>query len=84
MLAASIPVIVYNCPGPGMMLPEEYLVPRGDIKSMSNKVITLLKDKQRLYVARKWAKKRSQDFCWEDIAKKTSDTYLKHSKKLKI
>lgn len=83
MLAASIPVISYNCPGPGMMLPKKYLVPRGDIKSMSKKVIELLKNKEKLYEARKWAKKRSQDFCWEDIAKKTSDIYIKQLNKLR-
>jgi glycosyltransferase involved in cell wall biosynthesis len=84
MLATSVPVIAYNCPGPGMMLPKEYLVPRGDTKAMSEKVVALLKDKQKLYAARKWAKKRSRDFNWEDIAKKTSNIYLEKLYEKKI
>jgi glycosyltransferase involved in cell wall biosynthesis len=84
MLAASIPVIAYDCPGPGMMLPKDYLVPRGDTKAMCEKIVALLKDKQKLYVTRKWAKKRSQDFNWEDIAKQTSDIYLEKLYEKKI
>lgn len=76
MLAASIPVIAYNTPGPPMMLPTEYLVSRGDIKDMSDKVISLLHEKQKLSAARLWAKQQSQRFSWQHIAQTTSDTYL--------
>jgi glycosyltransferase involved in cell wall biosynthesis len=75
MLAASIPVIAYNSPGPPMMLPSEYLVPRGDTKAMSGKVIELLQDKSKLMAARHWAKQRSQEFCWPPIARQTSEIY---------
>lgn len=78
MLAASIPVIAYNAPGPPAMLPPEYLVPRGDTKAMSSKVIKLLRDNSKLTAARYWAKQRSQDFCWQPIAKQTSETYARH------
>jgi len=78
MLAASIPVIAYNAPGPPMMLPSEYLVSPGDTESMSAKVIDLLKDKSKLAQARVWAKERSQKFCWQEIAKHTSQTYLEY------
>ena len=77
MLAASIPVIAYNAPGPPMMLPSEYLVSRGDTKNMSTKVIDLLQDRQKLANARLWAKQQSQNFCWQQIAQITSETYLK-------
>lgn len=77
MLAASIPVIAYNAPGPPMMLPPEYLVPKGDIKGMSNKVISLLHDQQKLSAARLWAKQQSQQFSWQHIAQITSETYLR-------
>nr|WP_242038873.1 glycosyltransferase family 4 protein [Anabaena lutea] len=76
MLAASIPVIAYDAPGPPMMLPPEYLVPRGDIKGMSDKVINLLHDEEKLKVARLWAKQQSQQFSWQHIAQITSETYL--------
>lgn len=81
MLAASIPVIAYNVPGPPMMLPPEYLVSRGDAKNMSSKVVELLKDKERLKLARIWAKERSQEFSWQQIAKETSRIYLEHWQK---
>jgi glycosyltransferase involved in cell wall biosynthesis len=78
MLAASVPVIAYNAPGPPMMLPPEYLVPRGDIKSLSEKVINLLHDREQLKSARLWAKHQSQQFRWQYIAKSTSETYLNY------
>ncbi|WP_016951921.1 glycosyltransferase family 4 protein [Anabaena sp. PCC 7108] len=77
MLAASIPVIAYDVPGPPMMLPPEYLVPRGDIKGMSDKVINLLHNQEKLQVARLWAKQQSQKFSWQHIAQITSETYLR-------
>jgi glycosyltransferase involved in cell wall biosynthesis len=76
MLAASIPVIAYNAPGPPMMLPPEFLVPRGDTKAMSDKVIKLLQDRERLLAARRWAQQRSLEFCWRRIAKQTSEFYI--------
>jgi glycosyltransferase involved in cell wall biosynthesis len=78
MLAASIPVIAYNCPGPPVMLPTDYLVMPGDWSGMSAKVIDLLNDVDRLARARCWAKQRSQQFRWEGIAHTTSELYIKH------
>ncbi len=82
MLAASIPVIAYNSPGPPMMLTEEYLVNCGDISMMSVKVIELLQNETKLLQARKWAKWRSQDFCWQKIAKETAEIYQDSWQKL--
>jgi len=81
MLAASIPVIAYNVPGPPMMLPPEYLVFRGDAKNMSSKVVALLKDEVKLKAARIWAKERSQQFSWQRIAEVTSRIYLERWQK---
>ncbi len=80
MLAASIPVIAYNCPGPPAMLPTDYLVPPGDWSAMSAKVIDLLRDREGLATARRWAKERSRQFCWQSIAQTTSDLYIEHWK----
>jgi glycosyltransferase involved in cell wall biosynthesis len=76
MLAASIPVIAYNSPGPPMMLPPNWLVPRGDAKAMSVKVVDLLLDDRRLVQARTEAKRRSKEFCWKTIARQTSEIYF--------
>jgi len=75
MLAASIPVIAYNSPGPPMMLPPEYLVPPGHWQKMAEKVISLMNDRDSLARARAWAKERSRQFCWDEIAKQTDRVY---------
>jgi glycosyltransferase involved in cell wall biosynthesis len=81
MLAASIPVIAYDSPGPPMMLPPEYLVPPGDVPGMSSKVVALLQDGAKLASARVWAKERSQQFCWTQIVQQTSKIYLDNLQK---
>ena len=68
MLAASLPVIAYDSPGPPMMLDKEYLVPIGDYLSLSYKVNTLLTNPETLLSARIWAKNRSKEFSWEKSA----------------
>ena len=75
MLAASVPAIAYDSPGPPMMLPQEYLAPRGDAKTMSNKVSHLLTHPAKLLAARKWAQGQSRLFSWEQIARTTASTY---------
>jgi glycosyltransferase involved in cell wall biosynthesis len=77
MLAASIPVIAYNSPGPPMMLSSDYLVRRGDVNGLSNKAIELLRDRNKLTNERLWAKQTSRNFCWKRIAQLTSEIYLR-------
>ena len=77
MLAASIPVIAYNCPGPPEMLPTDYLVAPGDWSAMSAKVSALLTDRSALADARRWARQRSLEFCWRAIAEQTSEVYAR-------
>jgi glycosyltransferase involved in cell wall biosynthesis len=84
MLAASIPVVAYNSPGPPMMLPAEHLASRGDWRALSDKVIALLNDKSRLTHARLWAKERSKQFCWESVAKQTSEVYVEHWRRRQV
>jgi glycosyltransferase involved in cell wall biosynthesis len=78
MLASSVPVIAYDAPGPPMMLSPEYLVAPGDTDNMSQKILDLLNDPQKLTAARIWAKERSQQFCWKKIAESTSRIYLEN------
>jgi glycosyltransferase involved in cell wall biosynthesis len=75
MLAASVPVIAYDCPGPSMMVDPECLVPSGDAHEMSARVVTLLKDTVRLRQERLAARLRSQPFNWSRIAHETSEAY---------
>lgn len=84
MLAASMPVVAYNSPGPPMMLPPEYLVPCGDVRALSDKVIELLGSPDKLAMARVWAKRRSRDFCWKRIAQQTSDVYTEQWQRRQI
>jgi len=44
---------------------------------MAKKVVALVRDPVELKAARAWAKARSQDFTWADIAQRTSDTYIR-------
>jgi glycosyltransferase involved in cell wall biosynthesis len=83
MLAASVPVIAYSSPGPPMMLSTEYLVPRGDTTALSGKVVDLLGDRNKLIQAREIARRRSREFCWERIARQTSQIYLERVHKLR-
>ncbi len=76
MLAASLPVVAYNAPGAPMMLPPDLLVPPGDTRSMSSKIITLLSSRAELKQARAWARLRSHDYNWEMVARMTSDVYF--------
>lgn len=75
MLAASLPVIAYDAPGPPMMLPAPYLVPRGDVDAMSEKVVALLRDERKLRDARQWAKQQAEPFRWKMVARETSEAY---------
>ncbi|OLP18789.1 hypothetical protein BST81_08600 [Leptolyngbya sp. 'hensonii'] len=75
MLAAAIPVIAYDAPGPPMMLPPEYLVPPGETTALAAKVIHLLHHPQELTTARRLARQRSRQFCWPEIAQQTSQLY---------
>ncbi len=75
MLAASLPVIAYDAPGPPMMLPREYLVPRGDVQAMSSKVVALLSSPDEIAAARAWARRRAREFTWERSARLTSQVY---------
>jgi glycosyltransferase involved in cell wall biosynthesis len=75
MLAAGLPVIAYDAPGPPMMLRPEYLVKPGDATALARKVVELLASPSTLTAARSWAKERSQQFLWSEIARRTSDVY---------
>lgn len=78
MLAAGLPVIAYDAPGPPMMLRPEWLVPRADAAALADRVARLLQDPARLSEARRraWERAREAEFSWEEIGRKTSRAYL--------
>jgi glycosyltransferase involved in cell wall biosynthesis len=76
MLAAAVPVIAYDAPGPHVMLPTEYRVPVGAVGELADRVCELLADSDRLRVARLWARGRAASFDWERVAMDTAWVYL--------
>lgn len=75
MLAAAMPVIAYDAPGPPEMLERERLVPPGDTEGMAAKVVDLLRDPHRLAQARRNARQAAARFDWLDIARRTVAEY---------
>jgi glycosyltransferase involved in cell wall biosynthesis len=71
MLAAGLPVIAYDAPGPPDMLPRQYLTPRGDVKATGAALINLLKDPAELKRARIEARERARSFTWTRAAQQT-------------
>jgi glycosyltransferase involved in cell wall biosynthesis len=76
MLAAVVPVIAYDAPGPHTMLPREFRVGVRDDAAIIAKVVELLADPTRLRAAHRWAGARAADFRWEEIAARTAEAYL--------
>jgi glycosyltransferase involved in cell wall biosynthesis len=77
MLAASLPVVAYRAPGAPMMLPSRYLVPRGDVSGLVARLVDLLKNSVELSDARLWARRRSRDFNWDEVARSTASEYFR-------
>jgi glycosyltransferase involved in cell wall biosynthesis len=75
MLAAAIPVVAYDAPGPPSMLAPDRLVPPGDTRAMADKVVALLRNREALARARHDARLASAPFDWNAIARRTVDVY---------
>jgi glycosyltransferase involved in cell wall biosynthesis len=75
MLAAAVPVIAYDAPGPHVMLPPEFRVPIAEVEQLADRVCDLLTDSDKLRAARLWARGRAADYNWEEIASRTVDVY---------
>jgi glycosyltransferase involved in cell wall biosynthesis len=76
MLAAAVPVIAYDVPGPHSMLPADFRVEVGDDAEMAVKVAALLSDPAWLRAARRWARAQAGDFRWDEIAARTAGAYV--------
>ena len=75
MLAASLPVVAYDVPGPRMMLDRDDLVAAGDADAMAGRIAALLRDPLALIEAQREARRRAERFRWEDIASSTASVY---------
>lgn len=75
-LAAGIPVVAYDAPGPPMMLPNEYLVRRGDAVGLGRRASALLGAPDKLAAAQSWARLRATEFSWESALVATTEAYM--------
>jgi glycosyltransferase involved in cell wall biosynthesis len=75
MLAASLPVIAYDVPGPRMILGSESLVVPGDTDAMAERIVALVRDPAALTDSRVAARRRAERFRWEEIAASTATVY---------
>ena len=75
MLAAALPVIAYDAPGPCDILPKKWLVQPGDVDAMRQQIEQLFDKPNSLESARKQAQKLSQRYNYQTIAQQTIDAY---------
>jgi len=81
-LAAGIPTVAYDVPGPREMLhcfSQRLLVPAGDVQSLSAEIVRLLTLDPTIYagLARE-SVMISHRFAWPEIARKTLEVYMQH------
>jgi glycosyltransferase involved in cell wall biosynthesis len=77
MLAAALPVVAYAAPGPSTILHPELLVPKGDRSELSARIVSLLGDPPALRARQAAARVRADAFLWEEIARHTSELYVR-------
>ncbi|MGD0137549.1 MAG: glycosyltransferase family 4 protein [Tepidisphaeraceae bacterium] len=75
MLAAGLPVVAYDAPGPPEMLSSRWLVRRGDAAGMARRLIELLRDSQNLAQHRIDARNLAGTFTWARCAEQTLAAY---------
>jgi glycosyltransferase involved in cell wall biosynthesis len=75
MLAAGLPVVAYDRPGPPVMLSKEFLVPVGRPDLLASTLASLLADGRRLAQGQAAARARVQQFNWERAANLTLGAY---------
>lgn len=83
MLAAAIPVVAYDAPGPPEMLGPEDLVAPGNINALADRLIHWLTHPHELQRARTEARDRSRVFNWKSIAEQTRKAYEKSLQSLR-
>jgi glycosyltransferase involved in cell wall biosynthesis len=75
-LAAGIPVAAYDVPGPCDSLPPQWLVPRGDWRSLADRVLEFLpQDPAQAAALRQQALGQAERFCWSHLARQWDQVY---------
>lgn len=80
LYAAGLPTPCYEVPGPDMLSPRELLVPRGDAKKLSEKLLKLLNDDVFYNDMKRKSFQVVERFNWNDQANIAIDFYLKGHK----
>ena len=75
-LAAGLPVLAYDVPGPGDLLPPAWLSPRGQWKQLADRAGNLLADPAALAEARQEARRQAARWTWDNSARLTAAAYL--------
>jgi glycosyltransferase involved in cell wall biosynthesis len=79
-LAAGIPTVAYNVPGPRQIFasrPNDFLVPIGNTMALADRAVQILHLNENEYAALSVASRKIADeFGWEKIADDTIDQYL--------
>jgi len=69
-LAAGIPVVAYDAPGPCDILPPKWLVAPGDVEAMTNRLLGLCSKADTIE-----ARKHANNFKWNEIGHRTFEAY---------
>lgn len=77
MLAAGLPVIAYDAPGPPEMIPDWSLVQTGEWRALADKITSLINDENKLQDESKRSTKRAKSFSWLNVANITKKKYVK-------
>lgn len=76
-LAAGVPVLAYQVPGPCDSLPSQWLVPRGDWRSLADRLsLTLIESQHPGYSQGNFAQQRAQAYCLTTLADQWQAIYL--------
>ena len=75
MMMAGIPVVAYRSPGPTMMLPDDLLTPRGDVRIMADRVADLLLQTDERQHRAVWCQQRARELNWNAIGIETDEAY---------
>ncbi len=76
MLAAAVPVVGYDAPGPHLMIPPADRAAVGDWRRVADRAAELLLvPRAELAAARRAARERAADFDWDDVCRRTADWY---------
>ncbi|WP_028295712.1 glycosyltransferase family 4 protein [Olivibacter sitiensis] len=80
MMAAGLPVVGYNSPGPCDFLLEDLKVPIGNRKELAKKLHLLLDDEDYLAEKRRELSLITRNYHWDVIAEQASKNYIHHLK----